>query len=139
VKRFLPVVVIAVVIVVVLSLAYLRRSGDNAGAVYELALAVRSSMWVKVSATGLVEPVVEVEVKSEASGVVVELPVEEGDRVSRGQMIASLDPAEILNELERERALMGVASQAVKVEEEELGRVEDLSRSGLVAKSELEN
>jgi len=70
--------------------------------------------------------------------IVVELPIEEGDYVSKGQIIAKLDPTEILNELERETAALAVAVQSVRVQEEELSRAEALAERGLIPHRELE-
>lgn len=47
---------------------------------------------VRVTEVGSVEPQVKVDVKSVLSGKVVELLVREGDRVSRGQVLARVEP-----------------------------------------------
>ena len=47
---------------------------------------------VAVSEIGTVEPAVKVDVKSTLSGKVTELLVREGDRVSRGQVLAKVEP-----------------------------------------------
>ncbi len=49
---------------------------------------------VKVTATGVVEPNFEVEVKSKASGEVLEFPFEEGDTVKRDQLLLRLDKSD---------------------------------------------
>jgi HlyD family secretion protein len=134
------IIVTAVVIVVaVIAFVVIRGRGNDAPQIYyDIAAAEVRPLWVKVSATGLVQPFVEVEVKSKASGVVTELPLEAGDAVARGQVIARLDPVEILNELEREEAALAVARQNVRVQEEEVHRAEELGKSGLVAERDLE-
>jgi HlyD family secretion protein len=137
-KRFLIVVIVLVVAATAVVLFLRNRGGGSVDLAYDLATVTRQPMWVKVSAAGLVEPVVSVDVKSKASGVVVELPIEEGDRVSAGQVIARLDPTEILNELERERAGLAVAVQAVRVQTEEASRSEALAAEGLISTQDLE-
>jgi HlyD family secretion protein len=47
---------------------------------------------VRVTEVGSVEPLVKVDVKSVLSGKVVELLVREGDRVTRGQVLARVEP-----------------------------------------------
>jgi len=47
---------------------------------------------VRVTEVGSVEPDVKVDVKSVLSGKVVELLVREGDRVTRGQVLARVEP-----------------------------------------------
>ena len=44
-----------------------------------------------VVATGKVEPITKVEIKSKASGIVKKLYVDAGDRVKKGQLLAELD------------------------------------------------
>jgi HlyD family secretion protein len=47
---------------------------------------------VRVTEVGSVEPQVKVDVKSALSGKVVDLPVREGDRVRRGQVLVRVEP-----------------------------------------------
>jgi HlyD family secretion protein len=51
-----------------------------------------SDIQVTVSEVGTIEPAVKVDVKSNLSGKVTELLVREGDRVSRGQIMAKVEP-----------------------------------------------
>ena len=51
-----------------------------------------SDIQVTVSEVGTIEPAVKVDVKSNLSGKVTELLVREGDRVSRGQVMAKVEP-----------------------------------------------
>jgi HlyD family secretion protein len=135
-KIIIPVAVVIAIVVVVLAM---RGRGDEAPEIkYNIAAARVQPLWVKVSATGLVQPFVEVEVKSKASGVVTELPLEAGDAVTKDQVIARLDPVEILNQLEREEAALAVARQNVRVQEEEVHRAEELGKHGLVSERDLE-
>jgi HlyD family secretion protein len=135
-KIIIPAVIVIVAVVIVIAM---RGRGDEVPEIkYDIAVAEVRPLWVKVSATGLVQPFVEVEVKSKASGVVTELPLEAGDAVTRGQVIARLDPIEILNQLEREEAALAVARQNVRVQEEEVYRAEELGKHGLVSERDLE-
>ncbi len=53
---------------------------------------VKGSLTETATASGTIEPHVQVEVKSRASGPVVTLHVEEGDVVEAGQLLVELDP-----------------------------------------------
>ena len=55
-------------------------------------------------ATGKVEPITKVEVKSKASGIVKRLYVEYGDRVKKSQLLAQLDKEEIIAQVEQAKA-----------------------------------
>ncbi len=55
----------------------------------------RGDVEVKVSETGAIEALKKVEVKSKVAGRVDKLFVEEGSRVTAGQIVAIIDPTEI--------------------------------------------
>ena len=46
----------------------------------------------KVSASGKIYPVTEVKISPDVSGEIVELPIEEGDSVVQGQLLAKIKP-----------------------------------------------
>lgn len=58
------------------------------------------------SATGRIEPAVQVEVKSRASGEVIEVLVEEGAEVEAGQLLFRLDPRDAARALEDARVTL---------------------------------
>jgi HlyD family secretion protein len=53
----------------------------------ELAKAKRATIVEKVSASGTVQPVIEVKIAPEVSGEIRELLIEEGDSVAKGRML----------------------------------------------------
>jgi HlyD family secretion protein len=61
----------------------------------KLAKVEKGDLAKSVVATGKVEPITKVEIKSKASGIVKKLYVEYGDRVKAGQILADLDRVEI--------------------------------------------
>jgi len=77
-----------------------------------------------VVATGKVEPVTKVEVKSKASGIIQSLPVNVGDVVRKGQVICELDKNDLQPRLREAQAAVAVAEAAVKTTKAELGRHE---------------
>jgi len=95
--------------VVVLSLAFLRGDGDDAGAVYGPARDARSPMRVKVSATGVVEPVVEVEVGlSDWQQVEVTEGLKEGEEVPVFLTGRALEQSREFMERRRRTAIPGL-------------------------------
>lgn len=54
--------------------------------------AVRRSIAETVSASGKIQPQTEVKIQSEVSGQIVELPVKEGDLVTKGQLLVRINP-----------------------------------------------
>lgn len=72
----------------------------------ETAKAKRISIEEKVSASGTVQPVVEVKIAPEVSGEVIELNVEDGDSVVLGQQLVKIRPDLWLSQLERSEAAL---------------------------------
>jgi len=58
----------------------------------------------KVSASGAVQPVTEVKLAPEVSGEITELLIEEGDSVTRGQLLVKIRPDIWISQLERAQA-----------------------------------
>jgi HlyD family secretion protein len=67
-----------------------------------------------VVATGKVTPIIKVEVKSKASGIVKKLLVDYGDHVAKGQLLAQLDKVEIEAQVEQSRAALEAAQANFK-------------------------
>jgi len=110
-----------------------------------------------VVATGKIEPLAKVEVKSKASGIVDELFVDYGDRVKRGQVLAELDKIELQARVREARASLmaaqaaeqaaGAAYERNKVEAEapdlpfleaDMDRARGLYADGLIAQASVE-
>ncbi|MFP5234912.1 MAG: efflux RND transporter periplasmic adaptor subunit [Acidobacteriota bacterium] len=66
-----------------------------------------------VVATGKIQPITKVEVKSKASGIVEKLFVDINDRVHKGQELAQLDQQEIQAQVEAQRAELAAAQANV--------------------------
>ena len=62
-----------------------------------------------VVATGKVEPITQVEVKSKASGIITRLDADINQTVSQGQRLAQLDQQEILDQVAAQRATLEAA------------------------------
>lgn len=84
----------------------------------EMANVKRASIVEKVSASGTVQPVTEVKLAPEVSGEIIDLYIEEGDSVSRGELLVKIRPDTWESQLERARASLNqqqanrVASEA---------------------------
>lgn len=70
----------------------------------ELARVSRTSIVEKVSASGTVQPVTEVKIAPEVSGEIIDLLVEEGDSVRRGQLLVKIRPDTWESQLQRAQA-----------------------------------
>ena len=70
----------------------------------KLAKVSRGDVARSVIATGKIQPITKVEVKSKASGIVQKLYVDINDRVKKGQELALLDQQEIQDQVDAQRA-----------------------------------
>jgi len=93
-----------------------RAIGHNAPKIEpeKLARAERMDLTRSVVATGKIEPVTKVEIKSKASGIIQKLPVNVGDYVRLGQAICELDKNDLLPRLREAQAAFGMAEAALK-------------------------
>lgn len=81
----------------------------------ELAKAKRVTIVEKVSASGTVQPVTEVKIAPEVSGEIIELLIEEGDSVKRGETLVKIRPDTWQSQLERAEA--GLSQQRANLEQ----------------------
>lgn len=80
----------------------------------KLAKVERIDLARSVVATGKVQPVTQVEIKSKASGIIQKLPVNVGDFVHKGQVICELDQNDLIPALHQQQAALHVAEAAVR-------------------------
>ena len=91
-----------------------------------------------VAATGTVEPIRVIDVKSQASGEVREVAVELGDNVERGALLVRIDPRDVRNSYNQAKADLDVAEARYTVAQRKLERTSDLRASQVVTEEEYE-
>jgi HlyD family secretion protein len=90
-KRFLP---IALIIVALMVLLFLVRQCRNGGAAnFQTTTITRGPITQAVTATGTLNPVVNVQVGSQVSGNISKLFVDFNSQVKAGQVVAQIDPS----------------------------------------------
>jgi HlyD family secretion protein len=110
--------VTAVLLIVVLALAA-SRGGAKIDP-EKLAKVERGDLAKSVVATGKIEPITKVEVKSKASGIVKKLLVDYGEPVKKGQVLAELDKEEIQARVNQQRASLEAAQANARAAEADL-------------------
>ena len=101
-KRFSNSIVVGVAAVV---LGLVASTGKKSSGVPIPTAAVdRRDIVVDASATGAVEPINVVEVKSKASGQITQMPVETGTLVKPGDLIVQLDTRDVKNQYDQSLA-----------------------------------
>jgi HlyD family secretion protein len=105
----------------------------------------RGDLTVEVSATGTLQPLTQVDISSELSGVVRSVAVNENDTVRKGDVLAELDTVRIAANVDRAEAAVkvseaqvGQAETTLKEAEQTLARAQQLSDRGMVAQQALD-
>jgi HlyD family secretion protein len=112
---------------------------------YVTAPAETGDITVQITATGTLQPVVQVDVSSELSGVVRTVDVNENESVAKGDVLLTLDTARLAAQVERAEASVKAAESRVadaritlKETDLTLTRTTSLSSRGMVADQALE-
>jgi HlyD family secretion protein len=69
----------------------------------------RRDIVVTATASGVIQPILTLSVKSKASGEILEMPVQTGDEVQKGQLLARIDPRIPQSNLAQAQASLDVA------------------------------
>ncbi len=94
---------------------------------------------ITVEATGQVEPIRKVEVKSKAGGEILRLHVDTGDPVQPGSLLAEIDPRDVVNAHDQAEADLAVAEARLEIAEAQLGRSQELLDSEVITAQEYES
>ena len=136
-------VTIALVAVVVIATAALRPTHTIEPD--KLAGVERGDIARSVVATGKIEPLTKVEVKSKASGIVEKIYLDAGDKVKTGQVLAELDKEQLQASVAESRANLEAAEASyqknlvdaegpdVPFLKNDVDRAHDLYKQGLIA------
>ena len=103
------------------------------------AVVERGNLTIAVNSTGVVEPILTVDLKSKASGEIIELPIDEGDIVTQGQLIARLDATTSKNSYDQAAADLEVAKTSLSLVEKEAERQHELYKQALISELDYEN
>ncbi len=121
-------------------------AGTNDALAFQTVPAERSDLTVEITATGTLQPLTQVDVSSELSGVVRAVPVRENQTVAKGDVLAELDTTRLAAQVERAEASLKAAGAKLKEAQttlketgQTLARTQSLSRRGMVAEQALES
>lgn len=107
-------------------------------AFFEAAGVIRGDIRVAVEAAGGIEPVTTVEVKSKASGEILELNVDTGDTVDAGTLLARIDQRILKNSLDQAKASLEVSRAELTNAESQLERIQKLYEQESLSKADYE-
>jgi len=109
---FILISVSALILIILVAVAATRGGAKIDSS--KLAKVERGDLAKSVVATGKIQAITQVEVKSKASGIVQKLLVDYGDRVQQGQVLAELDKQEIQAQVNQQRASLEASEAAAQ-------------------------
>ena len=115
-----------------------KSKASEAAADFQTATVERRDIVSSVEATGSIEPVQTIDIKSQASGEILQMPVDIADHVQKGQLLAKVDPRNVQNTYDQARANLAVAQAQAKINADRLARSQVLADSGVITKDDLQ-
>src|SRR5438128_5403284 len=100
---------LAVVATLLVAIASCRKA--TPAPAYETVPVARRDIIVSATASGVIQPILTLSVKSKASGEIIAMPVQTGDEVKKGQLLAKVDPRIPQNNLTQAQANLDVAKE----------------------------
>jgi HlyD family secretion protein len=131
VKRFLSAAAVA------LSLAGCKKA--QTAVLYEKVPVEHRDIVVTASASGTIQPILTVDVKSQASGAITDMRAQTGDDVKPGQLLAVIDPRLPKSSLDQARANLDVARAQYDNASRQWAREDTLFKTAAVTETEYEN
>lgn len=145
-KRKTVLIILAVILLIII-LIIGKKAGwfgeENSAINVETQKVIPTTIIQKVSATGKIQPELEIKISSEVSGEIIELPVKEGQMVKKGNLLVRINPdiyqsvvKRSAASLETVRASLQQSSATLKEAEESYKRNKVLFDKGVISKSD---
>ncbi|HEX5632028.1 MAG TPA: efflux RND transporter periplasmic adaptor subunit [Gemmatimonadales bacterium] len=107
--------------------------------VYQALPVERRDVVVSAQASGSIQPDTTVEVKTRASGEVLEILAETGELVQRGTLVLRIDPRQPRNAVSNSRANLDVAKAQLDIAKAQYERSQELLKAQTITQQEYEN
>lgn len=131
-KKKLIIIIVVVVLVGVLGYFAVNKDKGNVKEV-QAEKVERGTVVHVVAASGKIQPVVEVAVSADVAGRVIQMAVEEGDWVKKGQFLAQLDATRYKAEVERAREVLASAEASLSLADLRKNQQNELFEKKLVS------
>lgn len=139
-------IILAIVIVLALLVALKKMDiigKKDLGKEVETELVKEMTIIETVSATGKIQPEIEIKISSEVSGEIISLPIKEGQSVKKGQLLVKINPEIYVSNLNRtnagfsnSKAGLAQADAAFKEANANYTRSKALFEKGIISKAD---
>jgi HlyD family secretion protein len=144
-SRKKPLIILILFIIVAAVLIVVGKMSEKKGTEVTAEKVKRGNITSLVTATGKVQPEVEVVISSEVPGEIVELAIKDGDFVEKGDLLVRVNPDTLEAQVKQQEAALAAtrASSAQRraellQAELDLSRASDLHEKGFVTEDELD-
>jgi len=110
-KLFITIGIAVVVLITAVSMVAARKRDKPIAVTTDKAF--RKTITQLVTATGKIQPEVEVPIAPEVSGEIIELPVKEGQIVHKGDLLLKIKPDQLQAQVEAQTAALSAARSAI--------------------------
>ncbi|MCJ7800944.1 MAG: efflux RND transporter periplasmic adaptor subunit, partial [Candidatus Marinimicrobia bacterium] len=132
-------IIIGVVAVLIILVAGNLLKSDTEAITVETEKVKRQTVIHKVNGSGVIQPEVEVKISATISAWITEITVEEGDYVTKGQHLISLDEKQVRATYNQARSLVKSARASLLQIKAQKDRTESLYANDLISQQELES
>lgn len=132
-------IVVGVLAIIALIMWMLSGNKKKEEVTFETVAAAPATIRNSITATGTIEPVTEVTVGTQVSGIVSKLYVDYNSIVKKGQVIAELDKTNLISQLNTAKANLQSAESNLRYQTANYKRYKTLYDKGLVSADEFEN
>lgn len=136
-KKIIPIAV-AVVVIAGAGIWFFTGAPDRQKITYATIAVGKGDISNSVTATGTIEPVTEVEVGTQVSGIIDKIYVDYNSVVTKGQLIAEMDRVTLQSELASQRAAYDGAKAEYEYQEKNYRRNEELHEKSLISDTDYE-
>ncbi|MCL2749166.1 MAG: efflux RND transporter periplasmic adaptor subunit [Alphaproteobacteria bacterium] len=128
----------AVVIAIITAIAIFSGSGNKSENQFATLPITKGDLKQVVTATGEIRPLNTIKVGSQVSGNIEKIYVDFNDKVTKGQVLLTIDPSVLQATVDEAKAALDSAEAQLRFDRAEYNRNRMLFTDGYIAKSELE-
>ena len=137
-KKKIILIAVAVVAVAVISIRLFGGSTAKHKVTYETATVIKGEISESITATGTIEPVTEVEVGTQVSGIIDKIYADYNSVVTKGQLIAEMDRVTLQSEVASQRTANNGAKAEYEYQRKNYERNRGLHEKQLISDTDYE-
>ena len=137
-KKKIILIAVAVVAVAGISIRLFGSSTAKHKVTYETATVIKGEISESITATGTIEPVTEVEVGTQVSGIIDKIYADYNSVVTKGQLIAEMDRVTLQSEVASQRAAYNGAKAEYEYQRKNYERNRGLHEKQLISDTDYE-